>query len=83
MHLRISVTAILERPIFEPPIPTRNSGVEHVKDTGRGEVMSKNAELLISMAREAFVGLTAAEEEFFRRNAEDQIPNFCVGARRK
>ena len=79
VHLRISVTAILERPIFEPPIPTRNSGVEHVKDTGRGEVMSKNAELLISMAREAFVGLTAAEEEFFRRNAEDQIPNFCVG----
>ena len=25
---------ILARSIFEPPVPTRNSGIGHVKDTG-------------------------------------------------
>lgn len=41
--------------------------------------MANNAEQLISMAREAFVDLTPAEEFFLRINAQDQVPNFCVG----
>jgi hypothetical protein len=42
--------------------------------------MANTAEQLISMAREVFVGLTAAEEEFFRRNAEGGFPDYSEGS---
>jgi hypothetical protein len=41
--------------------------------------MPDNAQKLISMAREAFIDLTAAEEYFLRMNAEGGIPNFLIG----
>jgi hypothetical protein len=40
--------------------------------------MADNADQLVSMAREAFVDLTAAEEIFFRTNAEGGFPDYCV-----
>jgi hypothetical protein len=43
------------------------------------QTMPANAEKLVSLARETFSELSTAEEEFFRKNAEDKIPNCCVG----
>ena len=41
--------------------------------------MADNAEQLVSMAREAFVDLTPAEAFFLRLNAQDVVPNYCIG----
>jgi hypothetical protein len=41
--------------------------------------MADNAEQLVSMAREAFVDLTPPEAFFLRLNAQDAVPNYCIG----
>lgn len=42
--------------------------------------MPNHAEELIRLARQAFVDLTSAEAKFLRKNAEGEIPDYCVGS---
>ena len=42
--------------------------------------MSANADELISIAREAFVNLSTAEEHFLRKNADGDFPDYRVGS---
>ena len=41
--------------------------------------MADNAEQLVSMALDAFVDLSAAEKDFFRKNAEGGFPDYGEG----
>jgi hypothetical protein len=64
--------------VFKRPLLSRNPGVGRVKESRKVGIMADNADQLVSMAREAFVDLTAAEEIFFRTNAEGGFPDYCV-----
>src|SRR6202030_3681686 len=65
-----------------PPIPTRNSGIGHVKDTGKVGIMPDNAEKvvkLISMGLARFGQLSETELKLFRAAANGDVAEFRVG----
>jgi hypothetical protein len=68
---------------FQPDLLPRNPDVGRVKGNRKVGIMADNAEQLVSMAREAFSDLTAAEEEFFGRNAGGGFPDYWVGSKER